>query len=116
MFAYRLNKLVRVSLVKTAQDAFPTVGEAAAWVVLAMLEQGVEGAAVLAVIALDVKELLPEGVEVSGGKCLRVGHCLVPDVDWPGIMGSEGFQGTRVVAKRAAVVCHQDFRREQIGR
>ena len=114
VLANRLHQRVGIRLVQAAQDAFPTVGEAAAGVVFAMLEQGVERAAALAVVALDVEELLAERVEVGGGESLRIGHDLVADVDRPGIMGSEGFQGQLVFAKGAAVVAHHDFHRQPI--
>ena len=62
---------VYVGLVESAEDAFPAISEAAFGVVLAMLEEGVEGALAFAVITLDVEQLGVKGIKIKLGKLER---------------------------------------------
>src|SRR6516164_7217653 len=103
-----------VRLVKAAQHAFPTVGKAAGWVVLAVLEQVVETAPAFAVVALDVKELVAEGVQVCLGEFAGVGCQRFPLVYRAGVVSGKGFQWELVLGKRSAVIAEENFRWEPV--
>src|ERR1700677_433403 len=72
--AHAVLQQAEVGGVQTLEDAFPAVGEAAAFVATLVLEERVEGAAALAVLVLDLRETLGKGIEIGGGKGIGVGH------------------------------------------
>jgi len=80
-----------------------------------LLEKGVERAAALAVVALNVNELLVECLQIGVGESWRVENDFVAEIDRPGVVDGRGFQGKFVLAEGAAVIAHHDLRLPRFG-
>lgn len=75
----------------------------------------VKSVAALAVIALDVEELVAQRLDVGSGELDGVGDMVLAAVHGPRVIGGVGFQGQPELGKGPRVVGDQDFRRQAIG-
>src|SRR5437899_2159818 len=112
--AYLGHQRVAISLIQTTQHTFPTKGEASGWIVFAMFEQRIEGAAAFAVIALDVTELLVKSIQISGGKLAGFRHYVFPFIHRARIVRREGFQREFVFRKGATMVPEENRLRKAV--
>ncbi len=101
-------------MIQPTHYAFPAKGEAAGRIVLAVLEQIVEGVLPFPIVVLDVQELFPKGRQIRAGEFSRVGDHCFPPINRPGLLGGKMFEGQFVFGEGPRMVADQDLGREAV--